>query len=45
LTANLIRAIAAPYNLVDSKLCALDETWSATALGRRARRPRRQETV
>jgi hypothetical protein len=35
LTANLIRALASPYNLVDSKLCAIDETWSATALSRR----------
>jgi CheY-like chemotaxis protein len=35
LTASLIREMASPYNLVDSKLCALDETWSATALSRR----------
>ena len=35
LTANLIRKLASPYNLVDSKLCAIDETWSATALSKR----------
>jgi len=35
LTANLIREMASPYNLVDSKLCAIDETWSATALSKR----------
>ena len=39
LTANLIRSLASPYNLVDSKLCAIDQTWSATALSKR--RPRR----
>lgn len=32
LTANLVRDLASPYNLVDSKLCAIDETWSASAL-------------
>jgi CheY-like chemotaxis protein len=35
LTANLIREMASPYNLVDSKICAIDKTWSATALSRR----------
>jgi hypothetical protein len=35
LTANLIREMASPYNLVDSKLCAIDETWSATAITKR----------
>jgi CheY-like chemotaxis protein len=41
LTANLIRDMASPYNLVDSKLCAIDKTWSATALSkRRSRRAR-----
>lgn len=32
LTLPRIREMAAPYNLVDSKLCAMDETWSATAI-------------
>jgi CheY-like chemotaxis protein len=43
LTANLIRDMASPYNLVDSKLCAMDETWSATALSKR--RPPRFSTA
>jgi hypothetical protein len=35
LTPNLIREMASFHNLVDSKLCAMDKTWSATALTRR----------
>jgi hypothetical protein len=41
LTLTLIREMASPYDLVDSKICAIDETWSATAISRR-RSPRRQ---
>ena len=41
LTLTSIREMASPYNLVDSKICAMDETWSATAISRR-RSPRRQ---
>jgi CheY-like chemotaxis protein len=35
LTLPSIREMAAPYNLVDSKICAMDETWSATAITKR----------
>lgn len=43
LTLPLIRAMASTYNLVDSKICAVDELWSATAISRRrAQRARRQ---
>lgn len=37
LTLTSIREMASPYNLVDSKVCAMDDTWSATALNRRAK--------
>jgi CheY-like chemotaxis protein len=36
LTANRIRQMASPYGMVDSKLCAMNATWSATALTLRA---------
>ncbi len=35
LSPNRIREMAVPYGLIDSKICALDATWSATALTRR----------
>lgn len=35
LTLLRIREMASFHNLVDSKLCSIDETWSATALSRR----------
>jgi CheY-like chemotaxis protein len=35
LTLTRIRGMASPYNLVDSKICAINETWSATALTKR----------
>ena len=35
LTPDRIREMASWHNLVDSKLCSLDETWSGTALNRR----------
>jgi len=37
LTLTSIRQMASPYNLVDSKVCAMDDTWSATALNKRAK--------
>jgi hypothetical protein len=40
LTLPRIREMAAPYNLVDSKLCAMDETWSATAITLRRQKTR-----
>jgi len=36
LTPDGIRAMASPYGLVDNKICSIDETWSGTALSRRA---------
>jgi hypothetical protein len=38
LTPDGIRTMASPYGLVDNKLCAIDETWSGTALSCRAAR-------
>jgi len=35
LTLPSIRQMASPYNLVDSKICAMDEIWSATAITKR----------
>jgi hypothetical protein len=40
LTLLRIRQMAAPFNLVDSKICALDETWSAAAITLRRSRGR-----
>ena len=45
LDPNIIRQMAAPYNLVDSKICAMDKTWSATALScRQKAEVRRQKS-
>ena len=38
LTLTSIREMVSPYDLVDSKLCAVDATWSATAITIRRRR-------
>jgi hypothetical protein len=38
LTLTVIREMVRPYDLVDSKLCAIDATWSATAITRRRQR-------
>ena len=35
LTANSIRDMARGVGMIDSKLCAMDQTWSATALSRK----------
>jgi len=35
LSLPLIRSMASAYNLVDYKICAVDDTWSATTLGQR----------
>jgi hypothetical protein len=35
LSLTSIREMASPYNLVDSKICAIDEMWSGTALSKR----------
>jgi hypothetical protein len=41
LTLTSIREMVSPYNLVDSKICAIDATWSGTAISkRRSPRPR-----
>jgi hypothetical protein len=40
LTLTLIRQMASPYDLVDSKICAIDATWSGTAITRRRTRSR-----
>jgi hypothetical protein len=40
LTLASIREMAAPYDLVDSKICAIDKTWSGTAISKRRSRPR-----
>ena len=40
LTLTAIRAMVSSYGLVDSKICAVDATWSGTAITRR-RSPRR----
>lgn len=40
LTANSIRDMARGVGMIDSKLCAMDPTWSATALSRRRARAR-----
>ena len=39
LTLTRIREMASPHGLVDSKICAIDETWSGTALSKK-RSPR-----
>jgi len=38
LTLTTIRAMVAAYDMVDSKLCAIDATWSGTAITKRRRR-------
>jgi CheY-like chemotaxis protein len=38
LTLTSIREMVSPYDLVDSKLCAIDATWSGTAITKRRRR-------
>jgi CheY-like chemotaxis protein len=38
LTLTVIRQMVRPYDLVDSKLCAVDATWSGTAITRRRQR-------
>jgi CheY-like chemotaxis protein len=41
LTLTVIREMVSPYDLVDSKICAVDATWSGTAITkRRSPRPR-----
>lgn len=41
LTLTSIREMVSPYDLVDSKICAIDATWSGTAISkRRSPRPR-----
>jgi CheY-like chemotaxis protein len=41
LTLMSIRAMVSPYDLVDSKICAVDETWSGAAITKRRSPPRR----
>ena len=41
LTLTSIRAMVSPYDLVDSKICAVDETWSGAAISKRRSPPRR----
>jgi CheY-like chemotaxis protein len=38
LTLPAIRAMVSSYDLVDSKICAVDETWSGTAITKRRQR-------
>ena len=38
LTLTSIRAMVSPYDMVDSKICAIDATWSGTAVTKRRRR-------
>ncbi len=38
-TEDTIRAVALPAGLVDSKVCAIDETWSGLRLTRRRSQP------
>jgi CheY-like chemotaxis protein len=38
LTLTLIREMVAPYDMVDSKICAIDATWSGTAITKRRQR-------
>jgi CheY-like chemotaxis protein len=38
LTLTSIREMVSPYDLVDSKICALDATWSGTAITKRRHR-------
>lgn len=38
LTLDVIRAMVRPYDLIDSKICAIDATWSGTAITRRRHR-------
>jgi hypothetical protein len=40
LTLTAIRQMVSPYGLVDSKICAVDATWSGTAITRRRPRSR-----
>lgn len=39
LTEDMIREVALPRGMVDSKVCAIDETWSGLRLTRRRGRP------
>lgn len=38
LTLTAIRAMVAPFDMVDSKICAVDETWSGAAVTKRRQR-------
>jgi CheY-like chemotaxis protein len=38
LTLPMIRGMVSPYGLIDSKICAIDATWSGTAITRRRQR-------
>jgi hypothetical protein len=38
LTLTSIREMVSPYDMVDSKICAIDATWSGTAITKRRRR-------
>jgi CheY-like chemotaxis protein len=38
LSLTSIRAMVSPYDMVDSKICAIDVTWSGTAITKRRRR-------
>lgn len=40
LSLSSIREMVRPYGMIDSKICAVDETWSGTAISRRRERNR-----
>ena len=45
LTLNAIREMVRPYDMIDSKICAVDATWSGTAITRRRHRKDRASVM